>query len=457
MKSAIPRDLALRALNSPNRRPGFAERYLEKSFRQEPRLDGRDRAFAVHLVQGVLRWRLRLDWIIEQAVRFPFKEIEPPILNILRLALYQIFFMDRVPESAAVNEAVKQATAEGRRHLAGFVNGILRNICRRKDQIAFPDAERDRVRYLSVFHSYPAWIVEKWIRELGIDSTERLLAAGNRIPDLVIRTNSLKVDRTALIKRLEKEGIIGKTTRYSPDGLRIEGLGRPISELSAFQEGLFQVQDEAAQVCSHLLCPKPGDSVLDICAGLGGKTTHLAELLKDKGRIVALDINHGRLVRLSKNSERLGIGYINAVVADAGADTSFLFNVSFDKILVDGPCSGLGVISRHPDGKWNKREDDVKELARLQIRILDTAVNMLRKGGRLLYVTCTISRDENDQVIDNFLEKNMQMALMDLKAHIPSWGHDLIDDRGFFRTFPHIHGMDGFFGALFVKKVRCID
>jgi 16S rRNA (cytosine967-C5)-methyltransferase len=140
MKSVIPRDLALRALNSPNRRPGFAERYLENTFRQEPRLDGRDRAFAVHLVQGVLRWRLRLDWIIEQTVYFPFKEIEPPILNILRLALYQIFFMDRVPESAAVNEAVKQATAKGRRHLAGFVNGILRNICRRKDQITFPDA-----------------------------------------------------------------------------------------------------------------------------------------------------------------------------------------------------------------------------------------------------------------------------------------------------------------------------
>jgi 16S rRNA (cytosine967-C5)-methyltransferase len=452
MKSVIPRDLALRALNSPNRRPGFAERYLENTFRQEPRLDGRDRAFAVHLVQGVLRWRLRLDWIIEQTVYFPFKEIEPPILNILRLALYQIFFMDRVPESAAVNEAVKQATAKGRRHLAGFVNGILRNIGRRKYQITFPHAENDRVRYLSVFHSYPPWIVEKWIRELGIDSAESLLAAGNRIPDLIIRKNSLKVDRPGLIKRLEKEGIIAKKTSYSPDGIRTEGLGGPVNELSAFREGLFQVQDEAAQVCSHILCPKSGDSILDVCAGLGGKTTHLAELLRGKGRIVALDINHGRLVRLSKNSDRLGISCVNPVVADAGDDTSFLFNVSFDKILVDGPCSGLGVISRHPDGKWNKREDDVKELARLQARILDNAVTMLRQGGRLLYVTCTISRDENDQVIDDFLEKNRQMALMDLKKHIPSWGHDLIDDRGFFRTFPHIHGMDGFFGALFVKK-----
>lgn len=452
MKSAIPRDLALRALNSPDRRPGFAERYLENTFRQEPRLDGRDRAFAVHLVQGVLRWRLRLDWIIEQVVRFPFREIEPPILNILRLALYQIFFMDRVPESAAVDEAVKQAKTKGRRHLAGFVNGILRSVCRQKDQIAFPDAKDDRVRYLSVFHSYPTWLVEKWIRELGIDSAERLLAAGNRIPVLLIRGNSLKVDRPELLKRLEKEGINGKITRYSPDGIRIEGLGGPVGQLNAFKEGLFQVQDEAAQVCSHLLCPKPGESVLDICAGLGGKTTHLAGLLKDKGRIVALDINHNRLVRLSQSSHRLGIGCIRPVVADAGANTSFLFSDSFDKILVDGPCSGLGVISRHPDGKWNKREDDLKKLARLQIRILNNAVPLLRRGGRLLYVTCTISRDENDGVIEDFLGKNREMAIMDLKDHIPYWGRDLIDDQGLFRTFPHIHGMDGFFGALFVKK-----
>lgn len=453
MNSAIPRNLALRALNSQDRGPGFTERYLEKAFRQEPRLDGRDRAFAVHLVQGVLRWQLRLDWIIEQSVRFPFKKIEPPILNILRLALYQIFFMDRVPESAAVDEAVKQATAKGRRHVAGFVNGILRAICRRKDQVAFPDAEDDRVRYLSVFHSYPPWIVEKWVRELGVGSAESLLAAGNRIPDLIIRGNSLKVDRPGLIKLLEKEGIIARKTCYSPYGLRIEGLGgRPVNELSAFGEGLFQVQDEAAQVCSYLLSPEPGDSVLDICAGLGGKTTHLSELLTDKGKIVAMDINHGRLVRLSKNSDRLGIGCMSAVVADADDDISFLFKGSFDKILVDGPCSGLGVLSRHPDGKWNKREGDLEELTRLQKRILDNAVTMLKKGGRLLYVTCTISRDENDQVVHDFLEKNRQMALMDLKAHILPWVHDLIDDWGFFRTFPHVHGTDGFFGALFVKK-----
>lgn len=415
-------------------------------------MDGRDRAFVVHLVQGVLRWRLRMDWVIEQSLHFPFKEIEPPILNILRLALYQVLFMDRVPESAAVNEAVRQAHAQGRGHVARFVNGILRGICRRKDQIPFPDAQADRVRYLSVFYSYPEWIVEKWIRELGLDSAESLLEAQNRIPDLLIRRNSLKVNRPGLLDLLRKQGLVVKNTDYSPDGLRIKGLGGPVDESSAFGKGLFQVQDEAAQICSYLLCPTLGDFVLDICAGLGGKTTHLGELIQDKGRIVALDINHARLVKLAKNCDRLGIGCVSPVVADAGAETPFCLEQSFDKILVDGPCSGLGVLSRHPDGKWNKKDKDIKKLARLQRRILDNAGALLKRGGRLLYVTCTISREENDEVVHAFLEKNRHMSLMDLRLHIPSRGHDLIDDNGFFRTFPHIHGMDGFFGALFVRK-----
>jgi len=186
----------------------------------------------VHLVQGVLRWRLRLDWIIRQTINFSFKKIEPSILNILRIALYQISFMDRVPESAAVNEAVKQTKAIGRDHLAGFVNGILRNICRQKDQITFPDRENDQINYLSVFYSYPVWLVEKWIRELELDSTERLLEAGNRIPGLVIRTNNLKVDRSGLIKRLEKEGVTGRPTPFSPEGIKIEDLKGPVNQLS---------------------------------------------------------------------------------------------------------------------------------------------------------------------------------------------------------------------------------
>ena len=238
----MPRDLALVALNRADFSQGFQKRYLETSFEKNPGLSERDRAFIVHLVQGVLRWQIRLDWIVKQAVRFPFKNIETPVLNILCLALYQIFFMDRVPESAAVNEAVKQARGACNKHVAGFVNGILRHICREKDRISFPDPGRERDLYLSVFYSYPIWLVEKWIRELGPDAAERLLDAGNRIPHTVIRVNTLKTDRQGLLEHLNEEGVTGSPSLYSPEGVTLQGLKGPVNRLAAFKEGLFQVQ-----------------------------------------------------------------------------------------------------------------------------------------------------------------------------------------------------------------------
>lgn len=448
----IPRNLALSTLNSPDNTPGFSERYLERAFRHNPGMSERDRAFTVNLVQGVIRWRLRLDWIIGQAVRFPFRKIEPAVLNTLRIAVYQIFFLDRVPESAAVSEAVKQAKTTGRPHLARFVNGILRHICRQKDRIAFPDPGSDRIRYMSVSYSYPTWLIEMWAREMGIESVEPLLDAGNRIPALVIRVNTLKIDRPGLIKRLKGEGVAGRPTQYSPEGIEIEGLKGPVNELNAFKEGLFQVQGEAAQVCAHLLFPKAGESVLDICAGLGGKSTHVAQLTKGMARILALDIAHSRLVRLLQSSRRLGIKCIQPIVADAGAKFSSKFRCQFDKIIIDAPCSALGTISRHPDAKWTRHKSDLKRLSLLQRKILNQAVPLLRKGGKMLYVTCTISTEENEDVVSDFLEKNKEMALENLKNHVPEGGLDLINNQGFFKAFPDIHGMDGFFGALFTKK-----
>ena len=447
----MPRDFALAALNSTDYSPGFQEKYLETSFEENPGLSERDRAFIVNLVQGVLRWQIRLDWIVKQTVRFPFKNIEPPVLNILRLALYQIFFMDRVPESAAVNEAVKQARGACNKHVAGFVNGILRHICREKDRISFPDPGRERDLYLSVSYSYPIWLVEKWIRELGPDAAESLLDAGNRIPHTVIRVNTLKTDRQGLLECLNEEGVAGSPSLYSPEGVTLQGLNGPVNRLAAFKEGLFQVQGEAAQIGSHLLFPRPGESVLDLCAGLGGKSTHLAAIMEDKGFILALDRSRRRLIGLLQSSIRLGSGSVNPVVADASGPLSMFLRYPFDKILVDGPCSGLGVISKNPDTKLTKKVEDIQRLARLQTTILNQAVHLLRKGGRMLYLTCTISREENEGVVEGFLEKNSEIALENLKSTVPEWGLDLIDDNGFFRTFPHIHGMEGFFGALFTK------
>lgn len=453
MKVETPRDLALRVLNGLSRKPGFSASSLDTLFKSKPELEERDRAFISQLVQGAVRWQARLDWTIGQTSDVSLKKISPPVLNVLRLALYQVFFLDRVPESAAVNEAVKQAKKRHPPYVVSFVNAVLRKACSKKNQLSFPDRRKNPVEYLSVFHSYPEWLVRKWIREWGIDFAEALLDAQNRIPALTVRSNSLKINRGDLIHRLQEEiGSAGKATPYSPQGVRLEDFRGRVDRNKAFQDGLFQVQDEAAQVASILLSPAAGETVLDVCAGYGGKTTHLAELMGDRGKVIALDMNRTRLVSLVTNAVRLGIRSAAAVAADASRNLSFLLRARFDRIVVDAPCSGLGVISRHPDGKWNKKEEDIPRLAQVQKGILNSACSLLRPGGTLLYVTCTLSREENEEVVEACLAGNKDLALVDLKERAPLWARDLIDDRGFLRTFPHRHGMDGFFGALLRKK-----
>ena len=452
MKSKNPRNLALQALNRYVHKSSLSHDYLDELFGQNPSLNNRDKAFVNNLVRGVLRWRLRLDWVIKQFADLPIQKMSPMILNILRMALYQILFLDRVPESAAVNEAVNQAKANKKaRNKAPFINGILRKVCREKEKIAFPDKETNIVKYLSVYYSYPEWLVNKWIEELGREETENLLSSQNRVLDINIRVNTLKNNRAQLIHQLAEEGIEGKPTSFSPEGIALQNFKGRINELTAFKDGLFQVQDQAAQIAAILLSPEPGHRVLDICAGLGGKSSHLAQIMADQGSIVALDNNLNRLISLGQNAHRLGIGNIASISANASNSLSCLFKHPFDRIIVDAPCSGLGAISRHPDGKWNRDEKDIKRLASLQKAILNEASKVLRRQGRMLYITCTISKQENEEVVKDFLNSHSDMVLEDLKKHVPDWGKVLINDQGFLKTFPHIHHMDGFFGALFTK------
>ncbi|MFC1862809.1 16S rRNA (cytosine(967)-C(5))-methyltransferase RsmB [Thermodesulfobacteriota bacterium] len=453
MKDRKPRDLALAALNELAYKTDFSQNYLDDLFKVNLHLDVRDKAFINHMVQGALRWRLRLDWILDLFSDTPTGKMDPPVLNILRLALYQIFFLDRVPDSAAVNEAVKQAKASGKtRFIAPFINGVLRNICRHKDHIPFPDLNCNITQYLSVYYSFPEWLVARWVREFGASFAEDLLIALNRIPSIHLRVNRLKVTREEVLESLATEGITGSLTEYSPDGIIIKDLKGNISELSCFKDGMFQVQDQAAQITSYLLAPQAGEVVLDVCAGNGGKSSHMAEIMEGQGTILALDNSRKRLINLVHNSRRLGIEGLHPVVGDASKPLSSLFHFKFDRILVDAPCSGLGVISRHPDGKWNRNEGTIKRLASFQKTIISQASSVLKHGGMMLYVTCTISREENEAVVDEFLNRNQDFHLENLKNHIPDWGTDLIDEQGFLKTFPNLHGMDGFFAALFIKR-----
>ncbi len=447
----MPRDLALEILNNFNKTGIFPAHFLEAGFRKNRALSGRDRALVVQLVQGVLRWRKRLDWILSQKVHFPFRKIDSFILNVLRLALYQIFFMDRIPESAAVNEAVKQAKRLGKPHLAGFVNGVLRETLRSKDKIFYPHKDGNIIRYYSILYSYPEWMVEKWISELGENFAIELMEAGNKIPLLNLRANRLKANRDELIKALEAEGVKGEATLYSPWGVKVKGLKRPVFELESHKKGLFHVQGESAQIVSAILDVKPGDFVLDVCAGLGGKTTHLGELSGSEARIVACDIQYDDLIKLRASAERLGLSNIYPVVADATGQINNLLKIKFQKILVDAPCSGLGVISRHPDIKWARKKSDIERLSSLQEQILTMALNLLDEGGKILYATCTISSEENEKVVEKFLMANSGIRLENIGEVIPGWGKELVDENGFYRTYPNVHSMEGFFGALMIK------
>ncbi|RPI77477.1 MAG: 16S rRNA (cytosine(967)-C(5))-methyltransferase RsmB [Desulfobacteraceae bacterium] len=451
MKKSHPRDLALGVLNQLTKQGFFLNDQLDRLFETHTYLDDRDKALINQLVQGVLRWRLRLDWIIGQAADSSLKKIHPLALNILRLACLQIFFLDKIPESAAVNEAVLQIKRKKLFHLAAFVNGLLRNLCRSKDRIAFPDKTRDKVRFLSVFYSYPEWLVQKWLAEFGMENCESLLAAGNQIPKTILRVHSLQISRDTFIQHLADQGTLAKPTQYSPMGVELVDFRGRVTELPGFKTGWFQVQDQAAQIAAYLLDPQPHEKVLDLCAGLGGKTSHLAQLMNEQGLIIALEPAWNRLKLQIQNNKRLHIRSVHPVQGDA-IQAPFLFSKPFDKILIDAPCSGLGVIHRHPDAKWNRSAADLRLLPDFQNTFLHAAGALLRPGGKILYVTCTLNPEENERVIEHFLKTHKDFQLAPLKQTAPDWAKPLINENDFLQTFPSIHGMDGFFAALLIRE-----
>ncbi len=447
-----PRDLALDTLAGLEKAGEYAGNYLEDIFSKNAGLDERDRGFISNLIQGVIRYRLRLDYIIGGFSKTPLKKIDIRVLNILRLAIYQIYFMDRVPESAAVDRAVEQAKAiKGQQHVVPFVNGLLRNLCRNRESIKYPDRKKATVKYLSSFYSFPLWLAQRCLDELGLKETEALFEAQNRFPSINIRVNRLKTTADELIKVLADEGINAVHAEYVPDCLLLTNFSGRIERLSSFKKGLFQVQDQAAQAVAWLLDVKPGQTVLDVCAGLGGKSTHLMELMDGKGRVIGLDTDKRRFALLDENAKRLGITGIKSIVADASLPFPSELQGAFDRVLIDAPCSGLGTIGRHPDIKWNRSEIDIKRISRIQRKILENAAEAVKPGGLMLYVVCTYTREENRTVIDNFLKKNNAVSFVDIRTIAPPWLRNLIDNEGFFRSYPHKHKMDGFFAALIRK------
>lgn len=444
MKSANPRRVAFDILHRVEAERSFADLLLDHALAKDG-LIGPDRGLLTELVYGVLRRQGTLDHVIDQLASQPVRRLERAVHLLLRLGLYQLLFLDRVPAAAAVHETVELAKTLAPR-AAGFINAVLRRADRERGVIRYPDRERDLAGYLAAFHSHPRWLMERWLAQLGPAEAEALAVAMAEPPPLTLRVNTLRTDRSSLLARLAAEGIGAEPTRFSPDGFHLPGRGA-IAGLDWFREGLATVQDESSQVAAHLLAPQPGERLLDLCAAPGGKATHLAQLMGDEGRIVACDRSPRKLRQVVDNATRLGIVSLAVMACDAYRPPRELVGEGFDRVLVDAPCSGLGVIRRNPEGKWRLTPVQLTELQQRQATILGNAAELVRPGGILLYATCSTAQEEDEVVVEEFLSRQGGFVVEDLRELFPAW-EELFSEQGFFRSWPHRHGgMDGFFAA----------
>lgn len=408
--------------------------------------DPRDRQLAWSLVLGVVRQLRYLDWVIGKFSKHPLSKMKPLTLQALRVGGYQLLFLDRVPASAAINETVKALkSARQPRWLTGFVNGLLRNVDRNRADLVGDDLAPG-VRY-----SHPDWLVKRWQARYGAARTEELCRSNNLLPPLTLRLDLGQDGISEYLDTLRKVGVEAVVGRYAPAAVSLPGYRGSVRELPGYGQGWFQVQDEAAQLVSMLLAPFAEGAYLDACAGLGGKTTHLARLLPESARLVAVEPSKPRRVLLQENLARLQLADRVNVVAGELADLSN-GNERFRGILIDAPCSGLGVVRRHPDIRWNREE---KELARYQAKQLDllaTAAGLLQPDGVLVYATCSMEPEEDEQVIDRFLLNHPELVLIDAGEYLPPSCIELLNDRGMLCTAPDLHNLDGFFAARLVKR-----
>jgi len=413
-----------------------------------------DKAFITELVYGTLRTLNTLDWIIQQHIRQPLSKQTPWIRNILRLGVYQIMHMDRVPAPAAVNEAVNQARRFGHAGSVKFVNGVLRNILRSAEEINFPDLEANPAGHISVRYSHSRWLVEKWIELLGVRETIDLCLADNQPPPLTVRANTLKTGRNDLLALLREMGLQADKSRYAPEGIDLRHTGG-LQGLAPFEEGLFQVQDEGSMLAGHAVGAVPGALVIDAAAAPGGKSTHLAQIMRDRGTVIACDIHPHKLKLIKDNCRRLGITCISTVEADARSIGERYRNKA-DYVLLDAPCSGTGVLRRRPDLRWRKVPGRLPGLVALQRELLDSAAQCVKPGGVLVYSTCSVLPEENINQVRDFLKRSIHFTAGDLSVCLPAaLGGEETLRRGYIQLYPHRHGTDGFFIARLIRKRDC--
>lgn len=438
------REIALKVLYDIEKNNNYSNIAINKHFR-EVKMTDQDRGLATELIYGVVENKYYLDYIINKLSKIKAKKLSTYVKILLRMGIYQIVFLDSISEHAAVNETVNLAKKYDKKS-SGFINAILRNVIRNKEDVISVD-DNDTIMYLATKFSYNPWIIKNWINNFGKEFTEDLLEANNEKSSLYIRTNTIKITKDELIKKLEEMNIKCSEVPMIDEAIKVENL-KNIENNKLFKDGLFTVQDISSMMVGKVINPKENSLVMDVCSAPGGKSTHLATLMNNTGKVVARDIFEHKLKLINSTVDRLGLTNVEVEISDASKVDEDCIN-KFDYVLTDVPCSGLGIIRRKPEIKY-KEKAELKDLPIIQKTILENASKYVKTGGILVYSTCTIQDNENINVVEAFLEENDDFELVpidEVKVDLEN------QEKGYLKIYPNIHGMDGFFIAKF-KKVR---
>jgi 16S rRNA (cytosine967-C5)-methyltransferase len=438
------RSSAIRILSRFERSDAYVEKLLDYEFRVGS-LSPLDKGLLNEIVHGVIRWRAKLDWVLIGFYHGDFLKCLNIVKNAMRVALYQIMFLDRIPIPAAINESVEIVKRIQGDRTAGIVNGVLRNIARNLDNIRYPEKNDDIIYYFSIIYSHPRWMVKRWVERFGKEKAEKLLFVNNRRPYNTLRINTLKSSPDEIIKILQEYNMHFFQSNYLSTSIVVKSYKPEIPSLDIFKEGKVTIQDTSATLAAKLASPAEDMTILDVCAAPGGKSFCLAEQIKNNGRVIAIDKYSSKLRFIEEGAERLGLGAIKTMTADA---TDLKIDKPADLIFADVPCSGLGTISKKPDIKWKREVEDIKMLVDLQRKILENAAKNLKPGGVLIYSTCTIEPEENTENIEWFLENHPEFSIDPAEKYLP---HEVCKN-GFMQIFPHIHYIDGAFAARLIKK-----
>jgi 16S rRNA (cytosine967-C5)-methyltransferase len=449
------RHMAFTILEAGQKNKTTLDSAIDTAGNQLDQLSPQDRSLCNAIVFGVLRHRGRLDHLIRAFSKLDIDRLDSQVKTILHIGLFQLVFLDRVPDFAAINTSVELAKKlsgkQVNKKTRGYINAVLRQAADRYKAVDLPDKKKQFAAYLQVAYSIPTWLGKRWTGIYGRSKTVDISKAVLEIPPITLRVNTMKTSAVDLSAALNAEGIDTRAAEFSPLGLHISSPGKSPAELPGFDLGHFQVQDEAAQLVVQALAPKPGDQVLDACAGLGGKTCHIGQLMENKGGITAVDIEQGKLESLETEAKRLGLTNINTAAVDIMKSTVKDFHGYFDRVLVDAPCTGLGVMRRNPDTRWKRTRKDILRMAARQKKILNASANLVAPGGILVYAVCSCEPEENENVIRHFLGKRKDYEA-DAAGFIRNMPGLSLNPDDAFKTYPDYVRMDGFFTARLKRK-----